>query len=147
METVSKGRLTTQDASFTVPQSISTPPTPTGLATRLAMKRRSLAHIWDDPGSSTGGRGNRLRSSSVGAVPIPPIPQIPAGYTNEAANRPVLKKRFSVSRLLSSASKDPFLLNAPSGRRSAKSTPIHSRPSSAHSMSELLTTPNAVMAS
>lgn len=136
MESVGKGRFTGQDASFTLNQ----PPysaTQSTSASKLAMKRRSFAHVFDDDPSASGDheKRNRLRSNSVGATPTPPLPAIPASYANENGARPAIKKRFSVSRLL--AGKDAStLLGAPMTRRSSKSTPNNSRPTSTCGPSE-----------
>lgn len=131
MESVGKGRLTSQDASFngsngqsTTAQSI--------FASKLALKRRSLAHIFDESAASNSEKRNRIRSNSLGAAPAPPMPTVPANYTNGNNIRPPIKKRFSVSRLLSSGKDTSTLLSAPSARKSCKSTPSNSRPTSAY---------------
>lgn len=138
MESAGKGRLTSQDASFT----LGNPPASAGqstFASKLAIKRRSLAHIFDeDPSASTseGEKRNRIRSNSVGATPAPPMPAIPANFAGEKNGRPAIKKRFSVTRLLSSGKESATLLTAPGVRRSSKSSPSNSRPTSTYSPGE-----------
>ncbi|KAK9898908.1 hypothetical protein P389DRAFT_193920 [Cystobasidium minutum MCA 4210] len=134
MESAGKGRLTSQDAAFTL-SSVPGSATQSGFASKLALKRRSLAHIFDDASSSPASdneKRNRMRSNSVGATPAPPMPAVPASYSAETIARPPIKKRFSVSRLLSSGKESAALLAAPGTRRCSKSSPSSSRPSSAY---------------
>lgn len=140
MESAGKGRLTSQDAAFTL-SSVPGSATQSGFASKLALKRRSLAHIFDDASSSPASdneKRNRMRSNSVGATPAPPMPAVPASYSAETIARPPIKKRFSVSRLLSSGKESAALLAAPGTRRCSKSSPSSSRPSSAYITSEYL---------
>ena len=138
MESAGKGRLTSQDATFTLSNAPAS-----SFASKLALKRRSLAHIFDEDSSSSSSssdneKRDRMRSNSVGCTPAPAIPAIPANYAGgaEANARPAIKKRFSVSRLLSSGKESAALLTAPSARRSSKSSPSSSRPTSAYGASE-----------
>jgi hypothetical protein len=109
LDSVSKGRLTGQDAVFTLSSSSSfqarssAPANVSSFGSRLVTQRRSIAHpldsdFYSDPTSSNA----RARASSVGG--IPPVPPVPVEHTPSKLGKekePTVKKRFSVSRLLS----------------------------------------------
>lgn len=119
LDSTGKGRLTGQDASFS--HSRASAPSGAMSFTSAAYKRRSLAQVHDSRSSLTVPTKGRARSSSVGADGVfpPPLPQ-QYGRVQHDANKAV-KKRFSVSRLLSK-DKDSFptVSNGTLGRRGSR---------------------------
>lgn len=115
LDSIGKGRMIGQDASF--PPSdhrshFSAPPSNTSLFSGVAAKRRSFAQV---NGSSLAVPAQgRARSNSAGAeLPLPAHVQ---------QDSKTVKKRFSVSRLLSK-DKDSWnaAVNGTTGRRGSKS--------------------------
>lgn len=124
LESAGKGRLTSQDASFSGTN---------GSGDAGSSKRRSLAQTMDERLPATEReKHNRMRSSSVGMAPALFKSSGSSSLVNGSNSRPAIKKRFSVSRLLSSGKDASTLLSAPAARKSCKSTPSNSRPTSAY---------------
>lgn len=124
LESAGKGRLTSQDASFS---------STNGLADSAALKRRSLAQTFDERSSSMNDeKRNRMRSSSVGAASALAKTTGSSIFLNGSNSKPAIKKRFSVSRLLSSGKDSSTQSSVPALRKTCKSTSSNSRPTSAY---------------
>ena len=127
LDSARKGRLTSQDASFSHGSQLIPPKLPhrSSYDARLNSIRHNPPHFLDSSDLQDS-EPLRLRSKSVDAVfqvaPCPP--DVP---------RPAIKKRFSVSMLLSSIEGS---MSASSSRRASKSSPLNSRPASVYSHRE-----------
>lgn len=129
IESAGKGRLTSQDATFSGNINGHSSTAQATFASKMASKRLSLAQMFEENGfAADDEKRDRMRSNSVGAVSLPPM----SAQTNGSSIRPPIKKRFSVSRLLAGAKESSTALTGASSRKGSKSISSNSRPTSAY---------------